>query len=147
MIKIPDHSNSKPSPPVESRLSLGLDVIMGFWRFQKGWCQLWVVTVTHLFLQRALLIDLELIQREKETAKEKQKAYFWQKRIWWRTNMNHEHVGKKTTNFYSSVKVKNFRCKTTDEISLPLCLTIFICTATDSLIFFKTGNLATLLRE
>lgn len=28
-----------------------------------------------------------------------------------------------------------------------LCLTIFIYTATDILIFFQTGNLATLLRE
>lgn len=101
-----------------------------------------------LFLQRALLTDLELIQREKEKAKEQQKAYFWQKRIWWRTNINHEHVGeKKNINFYSSVKVKNIRCKTTNEVSLPLCLTIFIYTATDILIFFKTGHLATLLRE
>lgn len=58
----------------------------------------------------------------------------------------HESWTCEITNFYSSVKVKNIRCKTTDETLFSLLL-LFIYNATDILLFFKTGNLAKRLRK
>lgn len=92
-------NNEKPKRlELETLYTIRIQIVSKMWcyrkvvnRFQKGCSQLWAAILTHLLLPTALPIGLELIQREEEKAKEQQKACFWQKRIRWRTNMDHEH--------------------------------------------------------